>query len=748
MNGHRNRSPYVHPSLGIALASLSGLVQAADAKTAEKMELDSLLVEDNQEVSGYRTERLSSGKFTEKLRDTPQSITVIPKKIIEQQNAETLEDILRNVPGVTFNSGEGGGGVGDSINIRGFSAENNIYRDGVRDPAKYSRSEMFNTEQVEVFKGGSASSWGVGAIGGAVNMVTKTPEARDFNRVTGGAGNADYRRFTADINHQLEGLGGAAYRVNLVAHHSGTAQRDWIERSRYGFAPSLSLGMDGPTRLTLAYEWLKDQGNYDFGIPAINNSNGNNRPGRIGSWSGYWGWRNMDKEDNESSRLYAKFTHEFNDKVSFDSQVSYFNLHHEYYVTTPGGDASVSAPGVKAANGVYRRNVNTPGRNQVNKTYSFQNNLTTKFSTWGLDHTLVTGAEWSKQTLDTQVKRLTAADTAQMNTLTSASNSWSRYPYSHETFVSQQISAQQFDTAFYFLDTIKFNEHWQALLSARHDNFRSSVNRNRSRSSTTSAWVDAGTSGRTDVLNSTQAALTYKPVNIGSIYLSYSNSRQPSSLIAISQRGQDTDGGTQKGETWELGTKWDLFNERLSLTAALFKTQRTMTYTDDDTGTTSSVGGKQRVRGLELSASGDITEDLSVFASYTYQATKTLKAAPDSESGLGIANTPRNTVSLWTTYQLPYDLSLSYGFRYVDQRDIFSGLGNGADSSTTRAGRIIVPSYSVHDLALSYQPYAGVNMRLNAGNLFNKHYWSQYNMRGYGVPGEGRNVQLTTEYSF
>ncbi len=132
---------------------------------------------------------------------------MVPKRVLEEQHAQDLQDVLRNVPGITFNSGEGGGvgvGVGDSINIRGFSADGNIYRDGVRYPAKYTRSELFNTEQVEVMKGSSSSGWGVGAI----NMVTKTPELKNFDTLD--VGTANYKRSTLDINHTLDGLGGGA----------------------------------------------------------------------------------------------------------------------------------------------------------------------------------------------------------------------------------------------------------------------------------------------------------------------------------------------------------------------------------------------------------------------------------------------------------------------------------------------------------------------------------------------------------
>lgn len=160
----------------MASASLPLVTYADNADKA--IELDTLTIEGQQETP-YQTKKLSSPKYTQPLRDTPQSITVVPKAVIEQRNAMSLEDALSNVPGVTFNSGEGNGGVGDSINIRGFNSGtyggSNVYIDGIRDSAFYIRSDMFNIEQVEVIKGSSSAAWGAGVIGGAINLVNKTP---------------------------------------------------------------------------------------------------------------------------------------------------------------------------------------------------------------------------------------------------------------------------------------------------------------------------------------------------------------------------------------------------------------------------------------------------------------------------------------------------------------------------------------------------------------------------------------------
>jgi len=752
MSRQSAQPPRLDITLGMAVATLSSMTYAAD-QVPNTLQLGSTVIDATQDnAAPYQTEKLSSSKFTEALRDTPQSISVVPKRVLEEQNAQDLKDVLRNVPGITFNSGEGGGGVGDSINIRGFSADGNIYRDGVRDPAKYTHSELFNTEQVEVLKGSSGSGWGVGAIGGAVNLVTKSPELKNFDTLDVGVGTANYKRSTLDINHTIDGLGdGAAFRVNVVGYKGGVNGRDWIQRERNGFAPSLSLGLGTDTRFTIAYEYLHDNGNTDYGIPTVDGQYGGS-PHRLGSWSSYWGWRNLDKENNESHRLNLKFAHDFNDNVTFDNQLTYFHLDHDYFVTTPGGTyygANSPAPGVQVNKGVYRRNINTPLRNQTNATWSDQSNLTFRFDTFGIGHTLVTGIEYSKQTLQSDTGKLTAADAAQMGSLTSASNDWSKYPYSADSYISSEIGAEQIDKAFYALDTLKFDEQWELHLAARQDHYDSRITSSYSRSSQTAAWVDNGTSSASEKLTSVHTALVYKPVEEGSIYLSYANARQPSSLTAVAQTGTSTGDSTQRGKTIELGTKWDVLNENLSLTAALYETKRNLTYTDDDTGATLNVGGEQRVRGLELGVVGNITDKWSVYAGYAYQNSKTLKAANDSsEDGIGIANTPKHTISLWNTWKLPGDNTFSYGVRYVDTVDIYTGTGTGADSTTSSQFKTTVPDYVVHDLAFTHAINKNIDVRLNVTNLFDKRYYTEYNSRGYGLPGDGRGATVTAEYRF
>lgn len=211
------------------------------------------------DVTG-RAPTVSSPKYTEPLRDIPQTITVIPRAVIQQQGAATLRDVLRNVSGITFQAGEGGVPAGDQLTIRGFSARTDMFIDGVRDFGGYSR-DSFNLEQVEVTKGPSSSIAGRGSTGGAINQVTKTPTLGRTYDGEIGVGSADYRRSTIDINQPIAALGsGTAFRFNAMWTDTNVPGRNVAEGQRWGIAPSLGIGVGTPTRVNVGYFHLNMRG--------------------------------------------------------------------------------------------------------------------------------------------------------------------------------------------------------------------------------------------------------------------------------------------------------------------------------------------------------------------------------------------------------------------------------------------------------------------------------------------------------
>ena len=215
-------------------------------------------------VVGERAE-LESPRYTAPLLETPQTVTVVSAELVEQQNLLGLRDILSTLPGITFGAGEGGGGYGDSINLRGYSANNDISVDGVRDSAQYTRTDPFNLDQLELTNGANSVYGGAGALGGSINLVTKRPQGRDSTTITGAIGTDEYVRLTVDSDMLLGDSVGV--RINAMAHNNDVPGRDVETYQRWGVAPSITLGLNTNTRVTLAYVHQEDDNIPQYGVP-------------------------------------------------------------------------------------------------------------------------------------------------------------------------------------------------------------------------------------------------------------------------------------------------------------------------------------------------------------------------------------------------------------------------------------------------------------------------------------------------
>ena len=270
------------------------------------------------EVTGQLS-TISSPKYIGQLRDLPQTITVITQEVIEEQGATTLRDVLRNVPGLTLTAGEGGTPAGDNLTLRGFSARNDVFIDGVRDLSPQAR-DPFNLEQVEVVKGPSSAYSGRGSTGGTINLVSKSPNVAPLYGFTLNLGTDRTKRVTADVNVPLErvGLGKrTALRLNFLAHESGVAGRDVVENQRWGIAPSLAFGLGTKNRLTLSYFKLKQDNISDYGIPWVPVTNNvlvefRDEPAPVPRDT-FYGLKNRDFEKLNSDLATVKFERDFSD---------------------------------------------------------------------------------------------------------------------------------------------------------------------------------------------------------------------------------------------------------------------------------------------------------------------------------------------------------------------------------------------------------------------------------------------------
>ncbi|HUR19170.1 MAG TPA: TonB-dependent receptor plug domain-containing protein, partial [Vicinamibacterales bacterium] len=256
-------------ALAVSLALSAAAAQAQNAPPANATEeaktLPKVSVQAAEET--INVQRTASPKFTQDLVDTPQTIAVVSKEVLQQQGATTLSQALRNTPGVTFLLGENGNtATGDSIFMRGFDTQGSIFIDGIRDLGTVSR-DTFNTEQVEIAKGPAGPDYGRSAASGYVNLVSKVPTAESFANGNASYGTASNGRIAADVNHAFSG--DTAFRLNVLGQDGEVDGRDFIERQSWAVAPSLALGLDGPTRAYFYLLHTQQENTPDGGVPTI-----------------------------------------------------------------------------------------------------------------------------------------------------------------------------------------------------------------------------------------------------------------------------------------------------------------------------------------------------------------------------------------------------------------------------------------------------------------------------------------------
>ena len=327
------------------------------------------------EVTG-RPRSVASPKFTEPLRDIPQTINVITSAVMEQQGATTLREVLRNVPGITFQAGEGGVPAGDQLSIRGFSARTDIFVDGVRDFGGYTR-DSFNLEQVEVAKGPASGITGRGSTGGSINQVSKTPGLTASYGGSLGGGNAEYARSTLDINQPIAALPGTAVRLNAMWNDAGVPGRDNVESQRWGIAPSIAIGLGTPTRASLSYFHLAQDNLPEYGIPWVPvNTNpelaaySNDRPPV--DQSNFYGLKARDYENTATDMGTLQVDHDFSGTTTLRNIT-------RYGVTDR--DSVITAPRFVSVNTSTMLNRQLQSRDMEDGILANQTNLTARFQT-------------------------------------------------------------------------------------------------------------------------------------------------------------------------------------------------------------------------------------------------------------------------------------------------------------------------------------------------------------------------------
>lgn len=702
-------------------ADASATAGAAEAAQPADPDAQSIVVTGER----YRINTLNSR--LPDVRDAPQSISIIPREIIEQQAATTLNDVLRNVSGISMAAGEGGGGpAGDNLTLRGFGARNDIFVDGIRDFASYTR-DTFNVEQVEVVKGPASAQTGRGSTGGYINLFSKQPQARTFYAGTVGIGLPSYVRGTVDINVGGEELGiggGTALRVNAMYHDADTPGRDHVETKRWGIAPSVAVGLGTSTRAILSYFRLEQDNVPDYGIPFVPNTNTAlpeyiDQPAPV-DFDNYYGLLERDYEETTANIATFALEHDLTDDIRVANTTRYGYAVRDSIFSAPRF-AQISPPNPATGTQVTPQ---TQSRDTVDKILLNQSNIFAKLETGSLRHDAVAGFEISWEKSRNQLRAITAG------TATDLFDPDPERPWvGTVTDLPGEVVRAKTDTvAAYVFDTIHFSDQWLVTGGLRWEHNESEFDPAPSQLSATVQPIE-----RSDSYLTWRAGLTYKPVPSLSIYAGAGTSVNPS-IENLTQTTPNESLGNlkpEKSRTYEIGAKWDGFGGRLLLTTALFRTDKTNARTPGLPGEPATVlDGKQRVDGFEFGATGRITDRWELIGSYTYLDSEVRDSNTPAEIGNRLGNVPKHSGSLWTLYKLPMGIEIGGGVRYVSGR--FTNVSN------TRH----VDGYWVADATLGYDISKQMTLRVNAFNLFDERYADQLG-GGHFVPGAGRSAVAT-----
>lgn len=703
-------------AIGIALAALGSTpVRADKPETQYRENLEEVWVL-GERWNDYLEDDMSSSLYTADLLDTARTINIINSTLIREQNAVSLSDVLTNVPGISMQAGEGGTPAGDQLSIRGFSARSDIFIDGVRDFGGYAR-DTYLIDRVEIAKGPGSNYTGRGSTGGSINMVTKTATSQDFMIGSASLGNAEYARATVDWNQTLNEQ--SAFRINLLAHHNEVPGRDEVENTRFGFAPAITFGLGTDTRYLFMYSYLYQDNTPDYGIPwvpvtntAIPEYRGQVPPVDRSNW---YGMTERDYEKIGNSLATARFEHDFSDSVTLSSQFRWGNTDRDSLITAPRFISNTSTD---------IRRTDWKSRDQQDRILNNMTALMADFTTGSLLHSLVAGFELSDEYEINYARDITGNQPVTDLYHPTPDDYWGGTIFR----TGASTRSEGFSTSLFLADTVALSEQWLVSAGLRWDRFHLDF---------TNTLADGTIQNfeRTDAEPSFQGNVVYKPSPNGSIYVGYGNSFNPSGedLTLIARGGDLEEIEPETSNSFELGTKWELMDERLLLTGALFHTEKTNAREADPVDTTLTISsGKQEVEGVEFGLVGQLTDRWNLMTGYTYMQSEVKETANPLIAGNDLANTPRNTFSLWTTYQLTPQLLLGGGAQFVGDRY----------SSTLNDRK--APSYTLFNAVLIWQMNPNYALRLNATNLTDEEYLANVG-GGHVIPGDGLGVIVSLD---
>ncbi len=731
----RKHSGHRVMATSLALAISSAMVSHLHA-AEEEVNLDTLVIEDTgiqaeanpyaEEAAPYKARVLSDSRHTREIADTPQTMTVITKSAIEDSGKTELKDILAAQPGITLGTGEGGNSFGDRYIIRGYEARSDIYTDGLRDPGLITR-ETFALEQIEIAKGPSSTFAGRGSTGGAVNSVTKKANIwDDFTTVEGGLGTDAFQRYTLDSNKVLSDE--LAIRFNGLYTEAEVPDRAPAEKRREG---ALLSGVYQPLdefKVLADYYYARSDDRTDPGT-FMNN-------GKPDDDAKYVGQSGLDFQETGADIFTLGFEWELGDGVKLENKSRVGSTDNSYIVTA----YSSRSGGTRSFGGW-----------QENDYIGNQTNLTID-KMWGdVRHTVIVGGEYANEQTDAGGYSATPSSVV-VDPYNPDNNAWN----GTKTRSDKQSALELETVSAYVMDTITLNEDWEVFGGARYDRFDYALN-TEERTGRGGVIIPAATYEYDDGFWNGHLGVVYSPWEHGNVYVSWSTSSNINGGeadavtncgyggLCVDDAGNYAQAEPEQSTNWELGTKWNLLDHRLLLTAAVFQTTKddVIEGGNDSYQTGGSLNtGKNRVHGVELGLSGNITDKLSGQVGAALMDSETLESYNEENEGRPKANFAEKSANAQLRYQLTP--AFAFGGTMTYSSEMFGGQPDEGAS-----GNIKLDGYTVYDLFASYRFNEQFDLRANVQNIFDEDYYTAVYRGGSIVyKGDARNAQLTARYKF
>jgi catecholate siderophore receptor len=708
-----------------------------DAKTLKSVEVrDSATA--TPEAKTYQPGLTTIGKVPVATKDVPQSLTVVNEKLIFDQGKDSFKEALQNVPGITFEAGEGGR-IGDNIRLRGFSVSGDIYLDGMRDIAQYNR-DTFNLDRIEVLRGSASMLFGRGSTGGVVNQVSKMPRLVTESQVDVTMGTGDYYRLNGNFNIKTDD--DAALRIGLM-------QTDWHGRGevsgagthRKGAAIDHRWGIGTSDEWMASYYHLHYNDKPDYGMGWLN---GRTAPEPTSKrWYGF----NSDYQADRADIATLTQTHRFGQDETLKTTIRAGSYQRDLWATTstiqaanaasatvcapPTGTARIDSASISDATVVCHGSQTRGGQD---KNFFFQSDYNVKNKLFGLPNQVLVGGEYAFEKADFW---------GYLNTPTKP-NTTIGNPNSNTFFADTRVRAYTTGNGMYkgrtfglyTQDTIDITPTWKLLAGLRYDNMDYTYYR-------------AGTTAneltelkRSEGLFSKRTGVMYQPDSNTSYYASYGTSFNTSGdLYRFDAIQANTP--PESSRNIEVGAKWELADGDLTMRTALARTDKfNERNTDVDSATNAYLlSGQRHTDALEFEVAGRLSQNWEIFSGVAFMRARIDAAGSAATSQATVGENPglvpARQGNLWTTYRLSSKWRVGGGMTAVSQN-------KPADSATTvnRA-----PGYARVDGFTEYAIDEKNSVKANLDNVFDRVYYSAL-YRGFAVPGMARSLRVTWTTKF